>query len=124
MTRTLELGSGTGLNLAHYPDDLDKLILTEPDTTMRKRLERRLRRSGRSARVLDARAEWARLAYWQDRLAEPWRRFVVGCRCDRATIALMEACGLELEVRDASWSGLPAIVRPLVVGRAIDEGLR
>lgn len=166
--RTLELGSGTGLNLAHYPDDLDELILTEPDAAMRKRLERRLRRSGRSARVLDSpaehlpladnsidtvvstlvlctvdapdlalqelmrvlrpggqllfiehvRAESARLAHWQDRFAEPWRRFAVGCRCNRATVALMEALGLELEVREASWSGVPPIVRPLMVGRA------
>ena len=170
--RTLELGSGTGLNLAHYPDDLDELILTEPDDAMRKRLEKRLRRSKRSARVLDApaehlpladnsidtvvstlvlctvdapdlaleelmrvlrpggqllfiehvRAESARLAHWQDRLAGPWRRFAVGCRCNRATVALMEASGLELEVREASWSGAPPIVRPLVVGRAIDGG--
>lgn len=170
--RTLELGSGTGLNLAHYPNDLDELILTEPDAAMRKRLEKRLRRSGRSARVLDSpaehlpfpddsidtvvstlvlctidapdialrelmrvlrpggqllfiehvRAESARLAHWQDRLAEPWRRFAVGCRCNRATVALMEACGLELDVREASWSAVPPIVRPLVVGRATDGG--
>ena len=36
--RTLEIGSGTGLNLAHYPDDLDELVLAEPDPSMRKRL--------------------------------------------------------------------------------------
>ena len=166
--RTLELGSGTGLNLAHYPDDLDELILTEPDAAMRRRLEQRVRRSGRSARVLAApaehlpfaddsidtivstlvlctvdapdlalqeamrvlrpggqllflehvRADSARLARWQDRAAEPWRRFAVGCRCNRETVALMEACGLELQVREASWTGVPPIVRPLVLGRA------
>src|SRR5256885_15927971 len=31
--RTAELGSGTGLNL-RYPDDLDELILTEPETAL------------------------------------------------------------------------------------------
>jgi SAM-dependent methyltransferase len=172
--RTLELGSGTGLNLAHYPDDLEELILTEPDAAMRKRLERRLRRSGRSARVLDSpaerlaladnsidtvvstlvlctvdapdlalgelmrvlrpggqllfiehvRAESPRLAFWQDRLAGPWRRFAVGCRCNRATVALMEACGLELEVGEATWTGAPPIVRPLMVGRATEAHVR
>lgn len=54
---TVELGAGTGLNLPHYPDDLDELVLTEPDPAMRSRLETRLRRSGRRARVLDASAE-------------------------------------------------------------------
>jgi SAM-dependent methyltransferase len=55
--RTVELGSGTGLNLPHYPDDLDELILSEPEVAMRAHLERKLRRSGRSARVIGAAAE-------------------------------------------------------------------
>src|SRR5262245_65812938 len=28
---TVEIGSGTGLNLPHFPDDLDELVLAEPD---------------------------------------------------------------------------------------------
>jgi SAM-dependent methyltransferase len=55
--RTLEIGSGTGLNLPHYPDDLDELVLAEPDIAMRARLEKRLNRSGRLARLIDAPAE-------------------------------------------------------------------
>ncbi len=167
--RTVELGSGTGLNLEHFPDDLDELILTEPEAAMRTRLARKLGRSGRSARVLGApaerlplddgsvdtvvstlvlctvdapdlalreivrvlrpdgqllfvehvRAESPRLASWQDRLAGPWQRFAEGCRCNRATVELMQACDLEVEqLRQASWRGMPAIVRPLVAGRA------
>ena len=54
---TVEIGSGTGLNLAHYPDDLDELVLIEPDPAMRSRLEKRLSRSGRPARLVDAPAE-------------------------------------------------------------------
>ena len=55
--RTLEIGSGTGLNLVHYPDDLDGLVLAEPDPSMRRRLENAVRRSERRAQVIDARAE-------------------------------------------------------------------
>lgn len=55
--QTVELGSGTGLNLRHYPDDLDELILTEPEAAMRARLARRLRRTRSRARVLDASAQ-------------------------------------------------------------------
>src|SRR4051812_38793178 len=54
--RTLELGSGTGLNLPHYPRAVDELILAEPAAPMRKRLEKAVRRSDRIAMVLDASA--------------------------------------------------------------------
>ena len=40
--RTLELGAGTGLNLAHYTDAVTELVLTEPDPHMARRLRRRL----------------------------------------------------------------------------------
>jgi SAM-dependent methyltransferase len=55
--RTLELGSGTGLNLPHYPDDLDALILAEPAAPMRRRLKTAVRGSDRTATILDAAAE-------------------------------------------------------------------
>jgi SAM-dependent methyltransferase len=54
---TVELGSGTGLNLPHYPAGLDELILTEPETAMRRRLERRAERLGRETTVVEASAE-------------------------------------------------------------------
>jgi ubiquinone/menaquinone biosynthesis C-methylase UbiE len=38
---TLEIGAGTGLNLEHYPEAVTRLVLTEPDEHMRRRLERR-----------------------------------------------------------------------------------
>jgi ubiquinone/menaquinone biosynthesis C-methylase UbiE len=40
--RTLELGAGTGLNLAHYTGDVTELVLTEPDPFMARRLRQRL----------------------------------------------------------------------------------
>jgi SAM-dependent methyltransferase len=166
---TVEIGGGTGLNVPYYPDDLDELIMIEPDAAMRSRLEKRLGRSGRRARLVDAgaerlpfadgsvdtvvstfvlctvdaldlalreiarvlrrdgqllfiehvRSESPTLAYWQDRLAGPWRRFAQGCRCNRATAELIVACGLELKhVREASWHAMPPIVRPLIAGQA------
>jgi ubiquinone/menaquinone biosynthesis C-methylase UbiE len=55
--RTLEIGAGTGANIPHYPAAVEELILAEPFEPMRRRLERKLSESGRSARTLDASAE-------------------------------------------------------------------
>jgi SAM-dependent methyltransferase len=165
---TLEIGSGTGLNLTHYPDDLDSLVLAEPAAPMRKRLENAVRRSESEAKVIDAGAEQLpfgdatidtvvstlvlctvdapdaalreigrvlrpdgqllfiehvrsdspSLARWQDLLRRPWQRFAEGCRCNRATLELMDACGFRHDAHPAAYRAMPPIVRPLVVGRA------
>ncbi len=166
--RTLEIGSGTGMNLPHYPDDVDDLVLAEPNPSMRKRLQTAVRRSEHNARVIDAHAEQlpfadtsidtvvstlvlctvnapdlalreiarvlrpdgqllfiehvrsdsATLARWQDRLVRPWQRFAEGCRCNRATLELMDACGFKLKARPTAWRAMPPIIRPLAIGRA------
>ncbi|HKP43363.1 class I SAM-dependent methyltransferase [Mycobacterium sp.] len=166
--RVVEIGAGTGLNVALYPDGLDGLVLTEPVAAMRRRLARRLQRHERVARIVDAPAdclpladssvdtvvstlvlctvddpegalrEIARvlrpdgqllfiehvrassrfLAACQDKLDGPWRRFAGGCRCNRATVELMRACGFDVAADDMVWRGMPAIVHPLIVGRA------
>jgi ubiquinone/menaquinone biosynthesis C-methylase UbiE len=53
----VEIGAGTGLNIAHYPDAVDELIITEPEPGMRRKLAQRLQRQPRVARILDAPAE-------------------------------------------------------------------
>src|SRR5436190_24026213 len=50
--RVVELGAGTGLNLRHYPDGLEALILVEPDPAMRRRLGRQLGRRGSDAQIV------------------------------------------------------------------------
>lgn len=53
--RTLEIGAGTGLNLAHYPEAVGTLTLCEPEEPMARRL--RAAAAGRDATVLVAPAE-------------------------------------------------------------------
>jgi SAM-dependent methyltransferase len=55
--RTLELGAGTGANLALYPPAVQELVLAEPDPHMTKQLRRKLAESGREATVIEAPAE-------------------------------------------------------------------
>ncbi len=56
---TLELGAGTGRNLAFYPDDVSRLVLAEPDRSMRTRLRRAVvsTHRPRPVEVVDAPAE-------------------------------------------------------------------
>jgi SAM-dependent methyltransferase len=42
--RVLEIGAGTGLNLAHYPAAVHRVVLSEPDPGMAARLRRRVQR--------------------------------------------------------------------------------
>ena len=85
--RTVEIGGGTGLNLPHYPDDLDELVLIEPDGAMRIRLEKRLGRSCRQARVVDAPAE--RLPFADGSVDTVVSIFVL-CTVDAPDLALRE----------------------------------
>jgi SAM-dependent methyltransferase len=55
--RVVEIGSGTGLNVKHYPYGVDEVVLTEPEPGMRAKLARRVARRGLAWRVLDAPAE-------------------------------------------------------------------
>jgi SAM-dependent methyltransferase len=85
--RVVELGAGTGLNLAHYPADLE-LVLTEPYEPMARRLERRLSSSGRIAEVVRAPAEALPLP---DDYADTVVSTLVLCTVDDLGAALAEA---------------------------------
>lgn len=84
---TLELGAGTGLNLSLYPAGLQELILTEPDPGMRARLARRVSRSGRPARVVDAGAEHLP---FEDESVDTIVCTLVLCTVDAPDVALRE----------------------------------
>jgi ubiquinone/menaquinone biosynthesis C-methylase UbiE len=53
----LEIGTGTGANLRFYGSDVRSLTLTEPETPMLKRLERKAAQEAPTAKVLRAPAE-------------------------------------------------------------------
>ena len=55
--RVLEVGGGTGANLAHYGPAVTSLTVTEPDVFMIKRLERRIQGEAPDTTVLRAPAE-------------------------------------------------------------------
>jgi ubiquinone/menaquinone biosynthesis C-methylase UbiE len=55
--RVLEVGGGTGANLAHYGPSVTSLTVTEPEVPMLKRLERRVRTQSPTTTVLRAPAE-------------------------------------------------------------------
>ncbi len=166
--RVLEIGAGTGLNLRHYPDGLDGLLLSEPDPGMAERLRRRVQRAGSGARVVRAgaqelplpdasvdtvvstmvlctvpdpaaavaevrrvlrpggrllylehiRADDARLARRQDRLAAAWQVVGAGCVCNRRTLDLLGTTFELMPSAGATWRGMPRIVHPLVSGAA------
>lgn len=53
----LEVGAGTGANLAHYPAEVGTLVATEPEPYLRGLLETAAEASPKDVRVLDAAAE-------------------------------------------------------------------
>lgn len=62
--RVLEIGAGTGLNLAHYPHAVSELVLTEPEEPMARRLEQKASRSALAATIVRAPSE--RLPFGDD----------------------------------------------------------
>ncbi len=92
-----------------------------PDVALAE-IARVLRPDGQLLFIEHVRSHSPRVARWQDRLQTPWRHFAAGCRCNRDTIASIRAAGFSTEPEAAHWSGVPPIVAPLVIGRAVKTG--
>ena len=55
--RVVEIGSGTGANLQHYPSTVEELVCTEPEEPMARRLREKAAASDLNVRVVEAPAE-------------------------------------------------------------------
>ena len=55
--RVIEIGSGSGPNFRHYPDEVSELIAVEPEPHLRATAVEAARESGRPIRVVDAVAD-------------------------------------------------------------------
>ncbi|MGN6371555.1 MAG: class I SAM-dependent methyltransferase [Solirubrobacteraceae bacterium] len=89
-----------------------------PDVALTE-VARVLRPDGQLLFIEHVRSHSPRVARWQDRLQTPWRHFGAGCRCNRDTVASIEAAGFSTKHEAAHWKGVPPIVAPLVIGRAV-----
>ena len=89
----------------------------DPERALRE-IARILAPGGQVLFIEHVRANSRLLAACQDELLQPWRHFAAGCRCNQPTAKLMRANGFTVTADDAPWRGMPAIVRPLVVGQA------
>ncbi len=55
--RVVEIGSGTGANLEHYPRTIEELVCTEPEAPMARRLREKAERCDLPVQVVEAPAE-------------------------------------------------------------------
>lgn len=81
-------------------------------------IARVLRPGGQLLFIEHVHAGRTRLGRWQLRMAGPWAILAQGCRCDRDLVSALRS-KFDLRVAGtAEWTGMPALVRPLVVGSA------
>jgi SAM-dependent methyltransferase len=78
-----------------------------------------LRPGGRLLFLEHVRADTPWRAAMQRRSVRPWAAFADGCQCDRDTLGTIEAQMRIESIERGAWKGMPAIVKPLVWGKAV-----
>lgn len=73
---------------------------------------------GRLLFIEHVHADGTRLGRWQRRMAGLWAAWAQGCRCDRDLVSAIRSRFDLHAVRSTEWTGMPGLVRPLVVGSA------
>jgi SAM-dependent methyltransferase len=90
----------------------------DPDAALAE-VHRVLRPGGELRFIEHVRADGRMLRWLQNRLKVPWRAFAAGCECNRDTLgAIRRRFGAATAAAD-TWRGMPAILHPLVQGRAV-----
>jgi ubiquinone/menaquinone biosynthesis C-methylase UbiE len=86
--RVLEIGGGTGANLAYYGPDVEEVVFTEPEEPMARRLEKKL--PGHSVRATVVRAPAEQLPF-EDGSFDTLVSTLVLCTVDDPVRSLQEA---------------------------------
>ncbi len=108
-----------------FPDDsFDTVVATlvlctvaDPRRALRE-VERVLRPGGQLLFLEHVRADSGWRRRLQRRSVRAWAAFADGCQCDRPTLATIEESLRVESIGRGAWRGMPAVVKPLVWGRA------
>lgn len=132
--RVRELGSGAGVvrasadRLPFADGSFDTVVCTlvlctVPDQRAALAEIRRVLRDDGGLLVLEhVRARGPRLTRWQDLVQPLWGHIGHGCHCNRDTLAGIRAAGFNVDqIARSVLPKAPAIIRPLIVGRAHPE---
>ncbi len=84
----LEIGAGTGANIEHYPDQVTKIVLTEPDKHKRRIMEKKI--SGRGLDKIQISDGTAEQIYAEDESFDCVVAFIVFCCVSNPKTALEE----------------------------------